>query len=712
MPYPIDAPTAKHDLLQKSDLVSMSSISVLDTFGFSNVESLFHSLEHETPPTNFVQLGLIYSYSDSPSPPLSRTLCIVGVIDASRSKLGQLISDDNSIPTFLHRCTVAVKRADGEHVNRLKQEERTNSHAFAKLLRKLKSEGVMAILGKDKFNRFGIIVPTDDIVLDGDYEAQDFAATCYVGTIVSVRENLTSITTRPKRPLDSESNHDGVWKPSAIDDGKWKPHDSYPEPLFQATTSDNGTWKPSSNTLANSEVSNNEAAYHADAGAAAADRFYSGLTRTLDTRAESRLYHMRAFNGWVKATQVQELDPKTSSKKPNSPLRVLDLACGKGGDLGKWILHPRGIQNYVGIDVARGSLVDAAIRARKMSQKLKRCTFTCADLGADVPGRLKTRRHKHMQKLATWSLDRDKDSGHGDPEFKILRGGGISKDDKFDVVSIQFAIHYMMETKKRALRFFQTVSELLDIGGNLIVTTIDARVIVHHLMGMGLNLRFDDDNAEKEPIVISVGAGACRIKFEPCVVKQIFETKSSSQDNLPANLFGLQYSFTLVEGSDHASGVGDAVDLPEWLIPIPVLRALGQQAGLEIEYAQNFHEFFEHRSDASVHASAHSSMYNMKVLNRNGSISEDEFEISGLYIALRFRKTGESNIQIDDVDEEGSSDGEDDLTDIDPKLKSKLFPLALMKAKNTVGSDAWAMLSSDEKTKLTETELRRLLLKS
>ncbi len=712
MPYPIDAPTAKHDLLQKSDL--FSCISLLDTFGFSNVESLLHSLEHETPPTNFVRLGSIYSYRDSPSQPLSRSLCIIGVIDASRSELGQLISDDNAVPTFLHRCTVAVKRADGEHANRLKQEERTNSHEFAQLLRKIKSEGVMAILGKDKYSRFGIIVPTDDMVLDGDYEAQDFAATCYVGTIVSARDNLTTIASRPKRPLSSESNHedDGVWKPSDIDDGIWKPPDSYPETSFQPTTSENGTWKPSSITLTNNEESNNEAAYHADAGAAAADRFYSGLTRTLDTRAESRLYHMRAFNGWVKATQVQELDPKTSSKKPNSPLRVLDLACGKGGDLGKWVLHPRGIHNYVGIDVARGSLVDAAIRARKMSQKLKRCTFTCADLGADVPGRLKTPRHKHMQKLSTWSLDRGKDSSHGDPEFKILRGGGISKDDKFDVVSIQFAIHYMMETKKRALRFFQTVSELLDIGGNLIVTTIDARVIVHHLMGMGLNLHFDDDTAEQEPIVISVGAGACRIKFEPSVVKQIFETKWSNQDNLSPNLFGLQSSFTLVEGSDHASGVGDAVDLPEWLIPIPVLRALGQQAGLEIEYAQNFHEFFEHRSDASVHAAAHSSMYNMKVLNRNGSISEDEFEISGLYIALKFRKTGESKIQIDDVDEEGSSDGEDDLTDIDPKLKSKLFPMALLKAKNTVGSDAWAVLSSDEKTKLTETELRKLLLKS
>jgi hypothetical protein len=330
MPYPIENPTAKHDLLQKSEFSSCRSL--LDTFGFSTGESLLHSLEYETPPTNIVRIGSLYSYKDSPSQPLSRSLCIIGVIDASHSELGKMISDDNSVPTFLHRCTVAVKRADGEHANRLKQEERSNAHEFANFLRKLKNEGVLAILGKDKYNRFGILVPTDDMVLDGDYEAQDFAASCYVGTINSFRDSLTKLVTRPKRLLSSVSNHDEevVWKPPDVDTGYWQPPETSPETSFQFSTNESITWQSSAITTTNYQDTK-ESTFHADAGAAAADRFYSGLTRTLDTRAESRLYHMRAFNGWVKATQVQELDPKTSSKKPNSPLRVLDLACGKGG---------------------------------------------------------------------------------------------------------------------------------------------------------------------------------------------------------------------------------------------------------------------------------------------------------------------------------------------------------------------------------------------
>ena len=230
-----------------------------------------------------------------------------------------------------------------------------------------------------------------------------------------------------------------------------------------------------------------------------------------------------------------------------------------------------------------------------------------------------------MQKLLTWSLQNERPGESSPPDFKMLRGGGIQPEDRFDVVSIQFAIHYMMQTRNRARRFFRTVSQLLDVGGNLIATTIDARVVMAHLLNLGLNLHFDEEEPTVESLggepVISVGGGACRITFEPSTVKQIFEDHGSQK--LPERLFGLEYTFTLVEGSDHASGVGDAVNLPEWLIPIPSLVGLAEEVGLELDYALNFHEFYKNRADPSVNAAAHSSLYNMKVLNKNGSISEE-----------------------------------------------------------------------------------------
>ena len=64
-----------------------------------------------------------------------------------------------------------------------------------------------------------------------------------------------------------------------------------------------------------------------------------------------------------------------------------------------------------GIDVARGSLRDAAIRVRDMRKRNKltktKATLICADLGADVPGRKKSPNHRNMQKLLTWSLQEE-----------------------------------------------------------------------------------------------------------------------------------------------------------------------------------------------------------------------------------------------------------------------------------------------------------------
>jgi hypothetical protein len=102
----------------------------------------------------------------------------------------------------------------------------------------------------------------------------------------------------------------------------------------------------------------------------------------------------------------------------------------------------------------------------------------------------------------------------------------------------------------------------------------------------------------------------------------------------------------------------------------------------------------------------------MRVLNRNGSISPDEWEISRLYAAIKFRKVRESSITLDESDEEGDADEEDteeqEPAEIDPALKAKLMPMAMMKAKRVAGDDVWKSLASDEKTRLTGIELQKL----
>ena len=67
------------------------------------------------------------------------------------------------------------------------------------------------------------------------------------------------------------------------------------------------------------------------------------------------MYHQRRLHNAIKT----ELIHGAARNFPNTPLRVLDLACGKGGDLPKFFKLPSGMAAYVGVDIAKGSLDDA-----------------------------------------------------------------------------------------------------------------------------------------------------------------------------------------------------------------------------------------------------------------------------------------------------------------------------------------------------------------
>eukprot|EP00559_Dactyliosolen_fragilissimus_P001954 CAMPEP_0184867508 /NCGR_PEP_ID=MMETSP0580-20130426/26883_1 /TAXON_ID=1118495 /ORGANISM="Dactyliosolen fragilissimus" /LENGTH=790 /DNA_ID=CAMNT_0027367841 /DNA_START=107 /DNA_END=2482 /DNA_ORIENTATION=- len=727
-------------------------------------------------------VAVVYTYDDAPKTPkeLSGTLRIVGYVKTDCIK--NLLDPYDRIKTF-RMCTLAVKRADGAYGERMKSggkkgvSDYNNSESFKAFFEKMINQNLAAITGCDSVGRVGILVPMGK--KNGENkDGINYAVWCYVAKLEDVL--LSSVLVENENGTSENTSESQISEKGVVDDSDvklWTPFESNNgntneddgtglwTPGASMNDEQNGLWQPFQGTNGSNEGTNNksvgdtgsaftfdhawdaqphkntsnvgrkrprpdetnstqEETFHTNAGAAAADAFYSNLTRSLDTRADSILFHMRNFNGWIKATQIGELDPrrvipgmkgKSTQVRRGKPLRILDLACGKGGDLGKWILHKRGIGNYVGIDVARGSLKDAALKARKMSKSLRgKCIFTCADLGSDVPG---ARKNKKMQNLLSWSLAKELSNvnkENDEPVFEMVPGGGIGQDDKFDVVSIQFAIHYMMQTQERARRFFDTVSNLLDIGGNLVATTIDARVVLEHMMNLGEDLHFhengkcthvenDDQNniSRNKKITVEVGKGACRLTFDPEIVNGLFH-RDKMED-----LFGIEYTFTLVEGEDHSAGFGKAVDLPEWLTPLPVLESLAKEAGLELDYAQNFHEYYSNRSDPSLHPNAHNSLYNMNVLNRSGSISNQEWEISRMYMAVKFSKIRESQIVLDDIGKDEGKDNNRAIDMTDPNVQ-KMYQIAMVKAKKLAGVELWSSLDGDKKNALTLKEFTKM----
>lgn len=336
-----------------------------------------------------------------------------------------------------------------------------------------------------------------------------------------------------------------------------------------------------------------------DADPDAAADFYNKLQRNKTSdRADSMLFHMRAMNNWVKSILINDFAKRGD--------RVLDLACGKGGDLMKWA--KRGFSKYVGVDIAQKSLEDAVDRFSNNAQNRELdVAFVQGDLGEvsltdDVL-------HCWSRDVPTW--------GH---RVTNIEPGS------FNIVSMQFAFHYMFGDEPRASRFFQTLHSLLTDGGVFIATTVDPnKVLMKYYQSVGPETGEDGSSGDVR-ILDEKKREVCTIHFDEAIRPHLLGPTASRE-----GLFGLRYNFTLRD-SDSEEG-GEAVDVPEYLVPDDLLLRLLKENGFELLLKQNFHQFILKNTDKN-----RSLLEKMKVMNYDGSISDAEWEIAGLYQVLAFKK--------------------------------------------------------------------------
>lgn len=329
--------------------------------------------------------------------------------------------------------------------------------------------------------------------------------------------------------------------------------------------------------------------------------FYDRLKRqSQKDRGGSLLFHLRALNNWIKASLM--------SKYAKDNARILDLGCGKGGDLGKWA-H-QNIHSYVGLDIAHVSLEDAVSRVEKM-KRLGRVDirFAQADLGEIS---------LDSENLSCWNRQR------GWYDGRLIR-----RDETFDIASMQFAFHYMFGSRDRCHRFFRNLSHHLESGASFLITTVDANVLIQKLFQNNFKTIQFLDNVDRE---------TCRIAFDDESTRRIINSsigrhREQSTSSATQELFGLRYTFTLRDSEEEQGG--EAVDAPEYLIPEPLLRDMAEQYGFDIVRQQNFQSFVH---DVSRNHAARKLMERMHVLDYKGSLSNIEWSIAQLYQIIVLRK--------------------------------------------------------------------------
>ncbi|XP_053427755.1 mRNA cap guanine-N7 methyltransferase [Nycticebus coucang] len=168
----------------------------------------------------------------------------------------------------------------------------------------------------------------------------------------------------------------------------------------------------------------------------------------LEKRSQSRIFYLRNFNNWMKSVLIGEFLEKVRQKK-NRDITVLDLGCGKGGDLLKW--KKGRINKLVCTDIADISIKQCQQRYEDMkNRRNNEYIFSAEFITADCSKEL--------------LVDKFRDPGMC-----------------FDICSCQFVCHYSFESYEQADMMLKNACERLNPGGYFIGTTPNSFELIRRL---------------------------------------------------------------------------------------------------------------------------------------------------------------------------------------------------------------------------------------
>jgi cyclopropane fatty-acyl-phospholipid synthase-like methyltransferase len=181
------------------------------------------------------------------------------------------------------------------------------------------------------------------------------------------------------------------------------------------------------------------------------DTYYASQEYEPNKRMPFQNFH----NLIVKKDLIKEVAPKNGGGK------LLDMACGKGGDLNKWTNV--GYSDIIGIDIDEGGLEYARKYYNEYNNKSKpEVIYMWGD----------------TSKLIFPNYEAAMDN-----KSKKEMRDTISSKYMFDVVSSQFCLHYYFESELKLRGFLQNVTDNLKIGGYFIGTCFDGNRVIEALKG-------------------------------------------------------------------------------------------------------------------------------------------------------------------------------------------------------------------------------------
>ncbi|GAA5951758.1 hypothetical protein JCM3765_003109 [Sporobolomyces pararoseus] len=290
-----------------------------------------------------------------------------------------------------------------------------------------------------------------------------------------------------------------------------------------------------------------------------------------ETRLESPIIGLKNFNNWIKSVLIAKFARREGVNVEQVPrVKVLDLGCGKGGDLQKW--SKAGTDEYVGIDLAAVSVEQARSRWEYMRSPRFPATFLTLDC---------------FEESITEVL----------PPNEVTR--------PFDVVSMQFCMHYAFETEQKARMMLENVSKYLRPGGVVIGTIPDAENLLEKLS------QVPEDSPQ-----LAYGNTVYGIKFD---------TRTPPSDE---TWYGHRYTFFLQDAVE---------EVPEYVVYWDKFVELAAEYSLKPIFNAPFSDIFADESDDPLFAQL---LTRMKVVDADGNaeMDEDQLEAAMLYLGFALMK--------------------------------------------------------------------------
>ena len=195
----------------------------------------------------------------------------------------------------------------------------------------------------------------------------------------------------------------------------------------------------------------------------------------------------RLYHGWIKSIIIYSYCNATQELSKNNKIiykkkDVLDIGCGRGGDIMKWY-HTR-VNEYVGIDPDYeglfGSIDSATVRYQNNLSKFPDFTkmiFIQADATAPLDP---ISQEKKINKMNT--------------ENKNLIKKIFTKNRKFDIISYQFSLHYLFESDDSINNLINLHNNYLKVDGYILCTLLDPKQLMILLNNKDIYTSWYTDN--------------------------------------------------------------------------------------------------------------------------------------------------------------------------------------------------------------------------